>query len=102
MKLSRQKPSTKVSREVTIVNELGLHARPAARFVKCANAFESEIWLIREGERFSGMSLMEILRADLDQGTRLTLEAEGPDADAAITQLETLLASFREEGQLTP
>jgi phosphocarrier protein len=97
MKLSRQKPSTKVRCEVTIANELGLHARPAAQFVKCANAFESEIWLIREGERFSGMSLMEILRADLDQGTRLTLEAEGRDAEAALAQLEKLLASFGDE-----
>ena len=85
------------SREVTILNELGLHARPAAEFAKRARAFRSEVWLIRDGTRYSAASLIEILRANLDQGATCTLEAKGRDADAAIERLAKLLHEFKEQ-----
>lgn len=93
----RGEPVT-VRREVTIVNELGLHARPAAQFVRHANAFRSEMWLIKDGQRFSGLSLIDILRANLECGATVTLEAKGVDAEAAIAKLERVVAGLTDEG----
>ena len=86
-----------VQREVRITNELGLHARPAAQFVKRANKFRSEIWLVKEGKRYAASSLIDILRANLDCGATAMLEAHGVDADEAIDDLEKLLAEFHEK-----
>jgi phosphocarrier protein HPr len=86
-----------VQREVHITNQLGLHARPAAEFVKRANSFRSEIWVVKDGKRYSAASLIDILRANLDCGATATLEAHGVDADEAIDELEKLLAEFREK-----
>ena len=85
--------------EVQIINELGLHARPAAQFVKRAGRFRSEIWVVKEGKRYSAASLIDILRANLDCGATVTLEAHGVDADEAIDELEKLLAEFREQDE---
>jgi phosphocarrier protein HPr len=97
MTLRGKRESISVRREVRISNELGLHARPAAQFVKRANKFRSEIWVVKEGKRYSATSLIDILRANLDCGATATLEANGVDADAAIDELEKLLAEFREK-----
>jgi phosphocarrier protein HPr len=97
MSLREKKAPISVQREVRITNELGLHARPAAQFVKRANRFRSEIWIVREGKRYSATSLIEILRANLDCGATVTLDAHGVDADQAIDALEKLLAEFREK-----
>jgi len=83
--------------EVRITNELGLHARPAAQFVKRANSFRSEIWVVKEGRRYSAASLIDVLRANLDCGATAILEAHGVDADEALEDLEKLLAEFREQ-----
>jgi phosphocarrier protein HPr len=92
------KPSVAAKREVTIVNELGLHARPAAEFVRRASGFRSEIWLVRQdGEKFSAASLIDVMRANLDCGATATLEAEGPDADLAVEGLAELLRRFKDE-----
>ncbi len=96
--LRRTRPHEKsivVLREVVVQNELGLHARPAAEFVRIANSFRAEITLIKEGERYSAASLIEVLRANLDCGARATLEARGVDAEKAVTRLEKLLEEFR-------
>ncbi len=87
---------TTVSREIQILNPLGLHARPAAEFAKRANAFRSEIWIVKDGKRFSAASLIDILRANLDQGATATLEAVGRDAEAAVERLAQLLHEFRD------
>ena len=86
-----------VQREVRITNKLGLHARPAAEFVKRANGFRSEIWVVKDGKRYSAASLIDILRANLDCGATATLEAHGIDADEAVDELEKLLAEFHEK-----
>ena len=83
-------------REVRITNKLGLHARPAAQFVKRANSFRSEIWIVKDGKRYSAASLIDILRANLDCGATATLEAHGVDAEEALERLEKLLAEFHE------
>src|SRR6266513_6341011 len=84
-------------REVHITNKLGLHARPAAQFVKRARSFRSEIWLVKEGKRYSAASLIDTLRANLDCGATAVLEAHGVDADDALEELERLLAEFPEQ-----
>jgi phosphocarrier protein len=91
----RRKPEPVTARrDVRIVNEMGLHARPAAQFVRQANSFRSEIWLVKEGERFSATSLIDVLRANLDCGASAALEAHGVDAEAAVEQLEKMLAGL--------
>lgn len=84
-----------VSREIVVQNELGLHARPAAEFVRLANSFRAEITLIKDGERYSAASMIEVLQANLDCGACATLEARGIDAEEAVTRLEKLLEEFR-------
>jgi phosphotransferase system HPr (HPr) family protein len=84
-----------VQREVRITNELGLHARPAAEFVKRAKHSRSEIWLVKDGKRYSANSLIDILRANLDCGATVMLEAHGVDAEEALAELEELLAQFK-------
>jgi phosphocarrier protein HPr len=83
-------------RDVHITNKLGLHARPAAQFVKRARSFRSEIWIVKDGKRYSAASLIDILRANLDCGATATLEAHGVDAEEALERLEKLLAEFHE------
>lgn len=79
--------SIRAAREITIVNPLGLHARPAAEFVRRANSFRSEIWLVTKAGRFSALSLIDVMRANLDRGATATLEASGIDAEEAVERL---------------
>ena len=80
-----------VSRVVTIQNKQGLHARPAEMFVRLANQFESKIQLIREDRRVEARNMIDLLTLGATQGTRLTIEAEGPDAQAAVDALAGLV-----------
>jgi len=82
--------------EITILNPLGLHARPAAEFAKHARRFRAEIWIVKDGARFSASSLIDILRANLDQGATATLEATGRDAEVALERLAQLLRELKE------
>ena len=98
MRFRQTKPSVFAKREVKIVNELGLHARPAAEFVRRASGFRSEIWIVRQdGEKFSAASLIDVMRANLDQGATATLEAEGTDAEIAVERLADLLRDLKDE-----
>jgi phosphotransferase system HPr (HPr) family protein len=91
----RQKRSpVSARREVRVSNKLGLHARPAAHFVKHVRTFRSEIWLVTGAGRFSASSLIDVLRANLDYGTDVTLEAHGTDAEEAVERLQTLLGEL--------
>ena len=96
MKFGQKRERVSAQREVRITNKLGLHARPAAQFVKRVRSFRSEIWVVKEGKRFSASSLIDVLRANLDCGSAATLEAHGVDAEEALERLERLLAEFHE------
>ena len=96
MRFGEKRAPLSAKREVHITNKLGLHARPAAEFVKRANSFRSEIWIVKDGKRYSATSLIDILRANLDWGATGTLEAHGVDAEEALERLEKLLAEFHE------
>ena len=84
------------SRPITISNSLGLHARPAAEFARHARAFRAEVWLVKDGTRFSAASLIDILRANLLQGATATIEAKGRDAEEAVERLARLLREFKD------
>lgn len=81
----------RVEREFTVRGELGLHARPAGRFVSLADKFASEISVGRDGEWVSGRSVLSILSLAAAQGTVLAIRAHGPDADEAVKALGGLV-----------
>ena len=84
-----------MKREVEILNELGLHARPAAEFVRAVQEFNCDVFIVKGDNTFSADSIMEVLTANLDRGLRITLEAIGPDAAKALDRLEALLHEFK-------
>ena len=77
--------------EVEVLNKLGIHARPAALFVKTANRFHSEIIIEKDGEQINGKSIMGLLMLAAGPGSKLTLHAEGDDASEAISELNNLV-----------
>ena len=89
-------------RQVEITNALGLHLRPADKFVRLASRFQSEIRVSSDGQEINGKSILDLTTLAAECGTRLDLEARGPDAEAAVDALsELVLARFYEtdEGQ---
>ena len=87
-----------ISRSVTVANELGLHARAAARFVHLASQFTSQIRIGRDNRMMDGKSIMGILLLAAARGTLLTITAHGPDETAALDALVRLVESgFGEE-----
>ena len=84
-------------REVRILNKSGLRSRPAAEFVRAANVFRCEIWIVKGEDRFSARSIIEVLAADLNCGDTAIIEGEGPDSHAAITRLAKLVSEFSDE-----
>ncbi|MDQ2868168.1 MAG: HPr family phosphocarrier protein [Verrucomicrobiota bacterium] len=88
----------KFEKEMTIVNRLGLHARPAALFVKIASKFRCDVWVKKEGEEVNGKSIMGMMMLAAGQGSKLLVRCEGPDADRALEEIEQLIASrFNED-----
>lgn len=87
-----------ITRDITIINKLGLHARAAAKFVQLASRFSSEIHLNRGGRRVNGKSIMGVMMLAASKGTTLTLEADGEDEREAVERLEGLVGErFGEE-----
>ena len=87
-----------LTKELTIANKLGIHARPAAMFVKIANRFASEIFVEKDGEKINGKSIMGLMMLAAGPGSKLTLHAKGAEAQSAIVELEALVKrKFDEE-----
>ena len=80
-------------RSVRIMNRNGLHARPAAEIVKMAARFKSDITITRDDLEVNGKSIMGVMMLAAEFGATITLRAHGPDAEAAVDQLSTLIAS---------
>ena len=90
--------SINVIKDIIIDNCHGLHARPAALFVKAASRFQAEIWIEKEGERVNGKSIMGLMMLAAGKGSSLRLIAEGEDAAELVGALEALVqSSFGEE-----
>ena len=86
------------STEVTIVNKYGLHARPAAEFVKLANRYGSDVWISKDQVEVNGKSIMGVMMLAAERGSRVGIRAEGDDAEEAVTALAELVRNrFGEE-----
>lgn len=92
-----------MSREIDleVLNELGLHARPATEFVKCAMRYKSTRFAIRrEDATYAATSILEVLTANLDKGATFTLEADGPEAEQALQEFAAMMVRFKEDERL--
>ncbi len=78
---------------VTIVNALGLHARPSASLTKCAGQFKSELWITGKGRRVNGKSIMGVMMLAAAKGVELQLETIGEDDEAALQAVSALINS---------
>ena len=87
-----------ITKELTIVNKLGIHAWPAALFVKTANRFACDIFVEKDGEKINGKSIMGLMMLAAGPGSKLILHAHGADALQALAELEALVKrKFDEE-----
>jgi phosphocarrier protein HPr len=86
-----------VKKEAVVKNRTGLHARPAAVFVQVANKYESEITIIKDDQEVNGKSIMGILMLAAEKGSRITIVADGNDAQEAADELAGLIASDIEQ-----
>jgi phosphocarrier protein HPr len=81
-----------LTRSMIIVNRRGLHARASARFVKCAEAFDADVRVSKDGQTVGGTSIMGLMTLAAAPGSTVDLEAEGPQAEAALDALGKLIA----------
>ncbi len=79
------------AKEITIKNEVGLHARPATYFIQKANEFKSGIWVEKEERRVNAKSLLGVLSLGIVKGTTITIIADGADETEAVEALATLI-----------
>ena len=86
------------ARELAIINQRGLHARASAKFVKCAESFDADITVSRDGMSVPATSIMGLMMLGAAMGTSISVEARGPEAQQALDALAALVASkFDEE-----
>jgi len=78
-------------RDVTLENEVGLHARPAAVFSKAAARFSSTVTVVKSGAEANAKSVLSVLKLDIQKGDSVTIRAEGQDEDDALTELAKLV-----------
>jgi len=87
-----------IERELDILNSRGLHARASAKFVKCAEGFDAEVTVSRDGQSVPGTSIMGLMMLAAAQGTSITVSARGRQAKEALAALSQLVADrFGEE-----
>jgi phosphocarrier protein len=79
------------SKEITITNKLGIHARPAAQFVKTANRFEAEVTVEKDGEEIDGKSIMGLMMLAAGHGSVLIISTEGAQEQEALDALVALV-----------
>lgn len=89
---------TQSKRKVIVANPWGLHARPADLIARCANRFVAEISITKSYERVDAKSMLGIMTLGAPQGTELLIEAEGPDAVAAVAALVDLISRPMDDG----
>ena len=90
--------ANKVKKELVVTNKLGIHARPAAMFVKTANLFDCEVFVEKDGETVNGKSIMGLMMLAAGPGCKIRVQADGADAILAVNEIEALLKrKFDEE-----
>ncbi|MFQ5952185.1 MAG: HPr family phosphocarrier protein [Candidatus Omnitrophota bacterium] len=80
-----------IKREIVVKNKTGLHARPAAIFVQIANKYDSDITITKDDQEVNGKSIMGILMLAAEKGSRVTITANGDDAEEAVNELSEIL-----------
>ena len=80
-----------IKKEVTITNNIGLHARPATFFIQKANTFKSSVWIEREERKVNAKSLLGVLSLGISQGMSIAILADGTDEDDAVNGLIELI-----------
>ncbi|MCV6591064.1 MAG: HPr family phosphocarrier protein [Marinobacterium sp.] len=88
-----------LKKDITIINKLGLHARAAAKLINTTSRFSSEIQLVKEGREVDGKSIMAVMMLAASQGTQLTIQANGDDADQALHAIEALVLNRFDEAE---
>ena len=84
--------------EATVVNKLGVHARPSAKITQLASKFKCEVWMAKGDRRINAKSIMGVMMLAAAKGSTITIEADGPDENEAAEALQALIASgFGEE-----
>jgi len=78
------------SAEVTVVNKLGIHARPSARITQIASGFTAEVWMTRKGRRINAKSIMGVMMLAAGMGVTVKVDAAGTDADQALEAIQLL------------
>jgi len=86
-----------MTKDFLVSNKLGIHARPAAMFVKTANRFTCDIFVEKDGEKVNGKSIMGLMMLAAGPGSTLTVHAQGHDASQALIELESLFKAKFEE-----
>lgn len=82
-----------LSREIIVVNDVGLHARPATFFIQKANSYKASIWIEKDDRRVNAKSLLGVLSMGIVKGTAITIIADGEDEAEAIEGLDSLIAN---------
>lgn len=82
-----------ITKEITVQNQVGLHARPATFFIQKANEFKSAIWVEKEERRANAKSLLGVLSLGITGGTQIKVIADGQDEELAVDSLEKLIIS---------
>jgi len=88
-----------IKRTIKVTNKLGLHARASAKLTQTAGAFQSQVWISRNGRRVNAKSIMGVMMLAAGLGSTVELEAEGADEAAAIAEIEKLFADKFGEGE---
>jgi phosphocarrier protein HPr len=88
-----------ITREIEIINKLGLHARAAAKFVSTAGQYSSAVTLTKGEQKINAKSIMGVMMLAASKGTHLTLEIEGPDEEQATKALTDLIEDRFGEGE---
>jgi len=80
-----------MTRTLKVLNQYGIHARPAALFVKIASRYDADVQVEKDGSSVSGKSIMGLMTLEASCGTSLTITAEGPDAEIVLDELQELM-----------
>jgi phosphocarrier protein len=86
-----------VKKEFTILNKLGIHARPAAQFVKTANRFKADVFVEKDGEEVDGKSIMGLMMLAAGHGSVITVSTDGTDEEDAMNAIAELISRKFEE-----
>jgi len=83
--------NTSITRDFEIMNQYGIHARPAALFVKTASRYDSDIEVKKDGNKVSGKSIMGLMTLEASRGSTLRVTVDGPDAEEMLDDLQSLI-----------